>query len=277
MSATHANWLIRAPGEIERIEARFWGAAFAPHRHDTYAIGITIEGVQSFDYRGSTHHSMPGQVVVLHPDELHDGRAGDGTCFRYKAAYIAPAVLQNIIDGRPLPFVSGGISDSARLKRAVAALLDDYDRPLNESELQDALFDLAIALEAVSGVGRTVRAVNQSAVMLARAYIDTHIEQGFSLAELECETRQQRWQLSRDFRTLLGTSPHRYLIARRLDNARGLMAKGLSSAAVAHACGFADQSHFGRCFRKAFGLTPLAWARANAHNRSIRMATAHAC
>ncbi|HLJ88856.1 MAG TPA: AraC family transcriptional regulator [Candidatus Angelobacter sp.] len=269
MSAPRANWLIRAPGEIERIEAQFWGSAFAPHRHDTYVIGITIEGAQSFNYRGCTRQSRPGQVVVLHPDELHDGRAGDGAWFRYKAAYIAPAVLQNIIAGRPLPFVSGGISDSTRLKRAVIALLNDYDRPLNETELQDALFDLAMALEAVGGVGRTIRAVNRSAVMQARAYIDAHIEQGFSLADLESETRQQRWQLSRDFRKLLGTSPYRYLIARRLDNARALIAKGQSSAAVAHTCGFADQSHFGRSFRKAFGLTPLAWARANAHNRSI--------
>lgn len=269
MSTPRANWLVRAPGEIERIEARLWGAAFAPHRHDTYAIGITLEGVQSFDYRGSTRHSLPGQVVVLHPDEMHDGRAGDGKWFRYKAAYIAPMVLQKIIEGRPLPFVSGGISDCALLKRAVVALLDDYDRPLNEVELQDALFDLATALEAVVGAGRTVRAVNRSAVMRARIYIDAHIEEGFSLTELESETRQQRWQLSRDFRKLLGTSPHRYLIARRLDNARRLMANGHSSAAAAHACGFTDQSHFGRSFRKAFGLTPLAWVRANAHNRSI--------
>lgn len=268
-SARPANWLIRAPGEIERIEARFWGVAFSPHRHDTYAIGITLEGVQSFDYRGSTRHSLPRQVVVLHPDELHDGRAGDGTWFRYKAAYIAPAILQDIIGGRPLPFVAGGISNDARLKQAVAALLDDYDAPLDEAELQDELFDLATALESVGGAMRTISAVNCSAVMRARAYIDAHIEQSFTLAELERETRHQRWQLSRDFRKLLGTSPHRYLIARRLDEARRLMAKGQSSAAAAHACGFADQSHFGRRFRKAFGLTPQAWAKANAHNRSI--------
>lgn len=33
---------------IERIEARFHGNAYAPHRHDTYALGVTLAGVQTF-------------------------------------------------------------------------------------------------------------------------------------------------------------------------------------------------------------------------------------
>jgi len=270
MATRRTNWLIRAPGEIERIEARFWGAAFAPHRHDTYAVAITIEGVQTFDYRGCTRRSLPQQVIVLHPDELHDGRAGDGAWFRYRAAYIAPALLQDIIDGRPLPFVAGGVSDDAELKCAVSTLLVDLERPLNDAELEDALFDLATALQAVAGASTPVATINRLAVMRARTYIDAHIEEGFALEELERETRQQRWQLSRDFRRLFGTSPHRYLIARRLEKARALLAVGHSSATAAHACGFADQSHFVRSFRKAFGLTPQAWVRTNMHNRSIR-------
>ena len=65
--------IIAAPAldGIERIEGRFSGAAYGPHRHDTYAIGVTLHGVQSFRYRGRTRHSLPGQVMVLHPDEMH--------------------------------------------------------------------------------------------------------------------------------------------------------------------------------------------------------------
>ena len=46
---TRDNWVVRAPGAPDRIEARFSGAAFSPHRHDTYAIGMTLAGVQTFD------------------------------------------------------------------------------------------------------------------------------------------------------------------------------------------------------------------------------------
>jgi hypothetical protein len=36
---------------------------------------VTERGVQGFDYRGRSDVSLPGEVVILHPDELHDGRA----------------------------------------------------------------------------------------------------------------------------------------------------------------------------------------------------------
>src|ERR687885_1587471 len=97
-------------GGVELLQAHFNGGGFAPHRHDTYGIAVTDLGVQTFDYRGSVQHSLPGQVTVLHPDEEHDGRAGTEFGFGYRIAYIAPAEIGaavRAITGRPtpLPFV----------------------------------------------------------------------------------------------------------------------------------------------------------------------------
>ena len=75
------SWVSRADGETERIEACFSGLAYAPHSHDTYTLALTTQGVQSFNYRGELRHSLPGEVVILHPDETHDGQAG--TCLLY--------------------------------------------------------------------------------------------------------------------------------------------------------------------------------------------------
>lgn len=268
---TTANWVVRAPGAVDRIEACFSGVAYAPHRHDTYAIGVTLAGVQSFDYRGEARHSLPGQLVVLHPDELHDGRAGDGEAFRYRTAYIRPAELQEVLGGRTLPFIEGGLSGDARLARAVDALLADYDRPLSLLEYQDALVGIASALDAASGGVSVIRRANREAAQAARDYIESCLDQTFCLADLERATGHDRWQLSRDFRAMFGSSPYRYLILRRLEKARDLLLLGRSGAEAAADCGFADQSHFGRQFRKTWGLTPNAWLRIMkpAHDHSI--------
>lgn len=266
------NWLFRAPGDMARIEGCFTGAAFGPHRHDIYAVGVTLEGIQSFDYRGETRHSLPGQMVVLHPDERHDGRSGDGGAFRYRTAYIRPTEIQDVLGGRTLPFIDGGVSGDARLAAAVNGLLADYERPLGLLEYQDALVEIAGALEAVAGGGGVIRRANRDAARTARDYIDSCLDEAFSLSELEQATGHDRWQLSRDFRAMFGCSPYRYLTLRRLEKAQGLLMEGRTGAEVAAACGFSDQSHFGRQFRNAYGLAPLVWMRSikPAHNHSIR-------
>ncbi len=102
-----ADWvrLAQSPSQTERIEAFFGGHGYEPHRHDTYAIGQTIAGVQSFHYRGGLQHSLPGGTMVLHPDEIHDGEAGTEAGFHYRMVYIEPALIQKILGGRPLPFI----------------------------------------------------------------------------------------------------------------------------------------------------------------------------
>ncbi|MFD0663813.1 helix-turn-helix transcriptional regulator [Thermocatellispora tengchongensis] len=71
-----------------------------------------------------------------------------------------------------------------------------------------------------------------------------------------------RWTLARQFRAAFGTSPTRFRTMRRLDRARALIRAGHALGEVAAAAGFADQSHLTRMFKRAYGLTPAAWAAA---------------
>lgn len=255
-------WIMRAPGPVERIEACFSGQAFAPHRHDTYAIGVTLEGVQSFKYRGTVRHSLPGSILVLHPDELHDGFAGDGGAFRYRTVYLSPRDVQGVLGGRALPFLDGGISQDPRLVAPVLSMLRDCSRSVSTLEWEDALFDLVTALRDVCGGARALGRENLEAARRAQDYLDSKLDDDVTLNDLERVSGQDRWQLSRDFRSLLGASPYRYLLLRRLDKARQMMLDGVSPSEAAYASGFADQSHFGRHFKRAFGLAPRAWVRA---------------
>ena len=257
-----ANWVNTASGDVHRIEAFLSDAAYSPHRHDTYAIGITLRGVQSFDYRGETKHSLPGGVVVLHPDELHDGRAGTSAGFLYRTIYVEPSLIQDAIDGDALPFVEGAVSSDERIFAALNPLLESYDHPLETLEYEDGLYELANALNAASGGAKRSPATNAKAAHKARQYIHEKLDSGVSMEELERVTGHDRWQLSRDFRKMFGTSPHRYQTMRRLDVARRCLRDGHSIADAAIAGAFADQSHFTRHFRKAFGLTPRAWLNA---------------
>ncbi|MDE1184794.1 AraC family transcriptional regulator [Paraburkholderia sp.] len=247
-------------GGIERIEAFFQGHGYDMHRHDTYAIGITLGGVQSFRYRRARRDSLPGQTIVLHPDEPHDGEAGTDDGFMYRMVYVAPALLQQALGNQPLPFVPGGISDDPRLHAAVAAMLADDSRadPLAQD---DALFDLATALSAAAGTPARQQKGDFAAAQKAREFIHQTLDRPLTLDELARVSGRDRWSLSREFRRYFGTSPYRYLTLRRLDRVRQMMRCGDSLADCAASAGFADQSHMTRQFAQAFGVSPARWLK----------------
>lgn len=261
------DWFHRAPdvAGLQRFEAFFAGRGYDLHRHDTYAIGHTLAGVQSFQYRGGWRHSLPGGTMVLHPDEVHDGEAGTDSGFHYRMMYIEPALIQQVLGGRPLPFIKGGLSTDPRLFAATQVLLRSLDHPLEPLEEQDALFDLAHALSQVSGAPAVRPGFDYLAAERAREYMHSALDRSVTLEELANHSGRDRWSLSRDFRLLFGTSPYRYLTMRRLDLVRSLLIQGQSLVSAAMIAGFTDQSHMTRQFSKAYGLTPARWK--NMHRR----------
>ncbi len=244
-----------SPG-LERVEARLAGGGYAPHRHDTYALGVTLAGVQAFRYQGAARHSLPGELFVLHPDELHDGRPGSDAALRYRILYVDPGLIRAALGGRQaLPFVRAAVSRDRRLRHAIAAGLDDLDQPL-EDLAHDAV---------VQGLADALAAADPSAVARARARLDAASRDAAGAdavdsAELEALTGLTRYALARQFRACLGTTPHRYLVLRRLDRARALIRSGAPLVEAALASGFADQSHLTRHFKRAYGVPPGRWA-----------------
>ncbi|MCI3205195.1 MULTISPECIES: AraC family transcriptional regulator [Pandoraea] len=263
------DWVIRAqPTEgVERIEAWFHGKAYAMHRHDTYAIGRTIAGVQSFSYRRSRRDSMPGNTIVLHPDEAHDGQAGTDEGFRYRMIYVDPALFQNVLGGSGLPFLEGGVTTDPRIAAATEVLLQHVDHTVEPLEQNDALAELAHALAAVAGAPRARGKGDYSAACRARDYLRANFTRVVTLPELEVATGRDRWSLCHDFRAFYGTSPYRYLTMRRLDAVRRMMLCGVSLVSAAADAGFADQSHMTRHFLKTFGVTPGRWLQIMANVR----------
>lgn len=248
---------------IERMEAFFRDYAYDPHRHDTYAFGLTLFGVQSFDYRGTRRDSISGHAIVLHPDEVHDGRSGIEGGFRYRMLYVEPCLIRQAMGegGRVLPFISSAVSRDTRLVAAVAGALRDLDQPLDALAADDLVERLAQALIALDPSAASARSSRLDAPALERArdYLDAHATEVVGSNRLEAMTGLDRFALARQFRAAFGTSPYNYLVMRRLDRARRMLAQGTPLAQAAFACGFADQSHLTRQFRRAFGVTPGRW------------------
>ena len=253
---------------IEVIRAHFEGHAYDPHWHDSYLIGFTEQGVQQFHCRRALFSSVPGQTFFLEPGDIHDGHAPTPDGFTYSTLYLEPAwlarALPALFEQAPadcLPGVPRTQPDDPGLLPCIAnalqALNDNEPRMVRDAALDALLERISRSLhwrQRLPGNPQIPRVA-----LRARDYLHAHFHQNIGLDELARVCGVDRFRLSRAFKAAFGIAPHGYLIQLRLVRARRLLALGKAPADVASDLGFADQSHLGRWFRRANGLTPGAY------------------
>jgi AraC-like DNA-binding protein len=186
--------------------------------------------------------------------------------------YVEPAQLADalrVVRGRacPLPFVGDPVTTSATLSRAIDTTFRLPVEPLATDSLVVDLAEGLLEAERGGPPSGSAPRVDARALERARRFLDAERTRVVHSAELESVTGLSRYDLARQFRAMLGTSPHRYLLMRRLDLARELIHRGRALVEVAHDAGFADQAHFTRVFKSAFGLTPARYRALRAGQR----------
>ena len=253
------------PG-IETVGVRLTNQSFSRHSHDTYTVVVTTEGVQEFYYRGTTHRSTPGQLVVLHPGEVHDGRPGGGSTFAYVGLQIAASAarryLPEHLGRRALPFVTRPVFNDSRLVKVVrraAAATDGLLMHGLVTNVLEAICQLSSdAPQFARAKGYTHRIAN------AEQYLRDNATRPVQLVELQQECGLSVSEICRQFKSRYGISPYRFLLMRRVQVARDRIRAGLPLSEAAIAAGFSDQPHMTRAFRSFLGLTPGVFAALHA-------------
>ena len=267
------NWIeLRqdATSGIETVRAHFEGHAYDPHWHDSYLVGITEQGLQQFNCRRQQHNSTPGKVFLLEPGDIHDGTAPEAGGFTYRTLYLDPrwldrelrAQFEEAPDNAQLSFAAT-LAEDPRLAIATAdafeAMHHDELRIVRQTVLDHLLANLTSHLRWRTLIDPDPRL--PLVAQRARDYLHSHLHQDIGLDDLAQVTGVDRFRLSRAFKAAFGLAPHAYLIQLRLTRARHLLARGEAPVSVAAALGFADQSHLGRWFQRAYRMTPADYRR----------------
>jgi len=267
------NWIELkqdATSGIETVRAHFEGHAYDPHWHDSYLVGITEQGLQQFNCRRQQHNSTPGKVFLLEPGDIHDGTAPEAGGFTYRTLYLDPrwldrelrAQFEEAPDNAQLSFAAT-LAEDPRLAIATASAFEamhhDELRIVRQTALDHLLANLTSHLRWRTLIDPDPRL--PLVAQRARDYLHSHLHQDIGLDDLAQVTGVDRFRLSRAFKAAFGLAPHAYLIQLRLTRARHLLARGEAPVSVAAALGFADQSHLGRWFQRAYRMTPADYRR----------------
>lgn len=253
------------PG-IDLLRARYVAHTFTRHTHEGYVFGVIGYGVEEFRYRGGLHRAPAGSIVLIDPDEVHTGHAGQPDGWAYRTCYPARQVVIDIAaelrttTGTPhFPDPVGWDAAAAEAFSAAHRAAEWGDRLAASTLIRTALARLLQRFAAPAPPRR--QSVSRASARAARDLLATRLVDPPGLEELAATLGVGPFPLLRAFRAEYGLPPHTYLIQQRVERARRLLDTGSPPARVAADVGFADQPHLTRHFKRVHGIGPGAYLR----------------
>lgn len=243
------------------IEARTIASdrTFPRHSHDQLGIGVMRSGAHR-SWSGIGHvEARAGDVIMVNPGEMHDGMPAGVGPREWRMLYFEPAIVARMAETEgadDVEVVRPAVHDPILAAR-FAQLFDGMTAPWSSQlMMEERLLLLVMWVLRRHGLRRPSSSEPSPSIRKALARVDSDPASHVSLAELAALSGVSRFQLVRGFVREVGTTPHAYLLQRRVCLARRLLTQGRSIAEAAMTAGFADQSHLTRAFVRHWGVTP---------------------
>lgn len=239
--------------------------AFGRHTHDQFGIGVILRGAQkSMSGRGIVE-AEAGDVIAVNPGEVHDGSPLGENGRAWQMLYFDPAALadafRTLTDSAGTELAHPAMRDATTARYFLSLFRTMTDPHGGYSEIEGRE-NLLLLLARLVERRDNERAGAPKAIEQARARIDDDPAAPLSIGELAAIGGVSQFQLMRGFSKITGLTPHAYLVQRRLQKARRMIADGTTLADAAQASGFSDQSHMTRMFVRTYGMSPGVYAAA---------------
>jgi len=243
-------------------------------RQDGFTIGLQLRPYDFHElwYDGKAipvHGVRPGDTLLF---DLRTVQAARLTVpFHSLQFFLSRGLLNELADDLGSPRIdeihcrkATPVTDPviARLGTAVRPALMAPDQA-NDLFASHLMLALSIYVCATYGDLRTPRdlpgGLSAWQERAAKELIEAHIDGSLALARVAAVCGLSTSHFAHAFKASIGVAPHRWLLQRRVERAKALLAGRESLTDIALACGFADQSHLTRVFRRATGFSPGAW------------------
>lgn len=260
-------------GGIELLDASYHKQNFSRHSHEGYTVGVIEEGAQRFFRTGDNHVAPQHSIILINADEVHSGQSATDNGWSYRAMYPVPELFESISRELGLDHGAPYFPEAVVYDEHMANMLRLGFTTLNTSNnrlLRETLiYSMLIKLVARHSKTKSAHQLNVAAtpqMLLVKQCLDDQPQMDVSLVELANLVNLSPCYLLRQFQRHFGLPPHTYQIQLRLRLAKQLLSKGQALLDVALECGFHDQSHFSRHFKKMLGVTPGHFAKAVGSN-----------
>lgn len=249
------------------------------HLHSFHEILLIQEGQADYMVEGRIFRAAPGDVAVVPAGHLHRPTVlQPRRDYRRTALWVRDAFLAEL-PGRQVPwgrlfeevatrqhFFIGGDTFYGRAVGAMMGQLAALPPEFRGREAACRALVAQIVLYACNALqpgGAALPAgsvARDPIVSAALQIINSHLAEPLTLDRLAASCYVSKFHLVRLFRAYTGLTPHQYILSKRLQQARRLLAQGVPATRAAIQCGFEHYSGFYDAFKKHTGCTPGQFA-----------------
>ena len=270
---TRRQTMIASDYEIYRYRSTYMNEVEL-HHHDFYEVYLLLRGRVEYIVENQIYRMRPGDWMVTSPLELHQARiATDADAYERFVLWISRSYLDRLSTPRTsltrcfdtsvenhtnllrLPSATGAQMRS--IIERLSALQSDKEYG-SDLLAQGALVELMIGLNRAAEERGDTRPAGSSdqVVDAVLHYIHEHYSETLTLDQLAEKFFISKYHLLRKFDAQVGTTVHRYILQKRLLNAKQLLAGGVPPNEVCQYCGFGDYANFYRAFKAEYNQTP---------------------
>jgi AraC family transcriptional regulator len=202
--------------------------------------------------RGAFSLLLPGPPLSLESAEPTETLA---------VAFDPPSACVHRPDAARLRGMDPGVRALAHEMRRVLLTEGEQARTYL-ARLADTLITRALQVSGAERTGRRQPDLAPFNLRRVREHIDSRLAERITVEELASVAGLSRGHFSRAFHAATGESPHQFIVARRLAEARQRLDEGVGDLAqIAIQTGFSSHAHLTTAFGQAFGVTPQAYRR----------------
>lgn len=245
---------------LEVLRARSSDHRFPVHCHSTFVIEQVTRGADWCCLNDLT--AEKGDVMVHAPSTAHTGGPIANASLEYFAIYPSSEMFDDFADADSEVLLG---KTFVCKDRSVKRLMRELSNCINqsrlvsqfESVLKRLLHQLVSSTEqpALCNDSDPLDQIDQ-----AKKFLEQNCRQEISIVALAERFGLSQFHFIRKFKKIVGITPRQYLICRRVAMGKELIANGQSIISAALDCGFSDQSHFTRCFKRVTGYSPGIFA-----------------
>ena len=238
------------------------------HVHECCEIFLCLKGGKSFLIDNRIYNISPGDLFVINQFEAHKVLADDSDKFVRYILHVHPSFLYSNSYGNinlPDIFYASDKITKLTLSKEDAEKLTvlfkqlDRDYPYGD-EMYKRLRGSEIILETArlfsTHITSSQNAFSHKTVQLAIDYINCNYASPLGVEAVAKNAFISPTQLSRLFNRYCGTTVTKYIVSKRITEAKKLLSSGKSVTDTAFMCGFNDYANFIRTFKKAVGIPP---------------------